>query len=76
MATPWQGTPAFKERVLGRLISSANCSNKPFLGNLGLLSCYCGQGTSLSNRICYRAALAFPLLFLRAEQSEDAFIFC
>lgn len=26
--------------------------------------------------VCYRTALAFPLLFLHAEKSEDAFIFC
>lgn len=76
MVTPWQGPHAFRERVLEGLISSANCSNKPFLGNLGLQSCYCGQGASLSNHTCYRAALTFPLLFLHAEESEDAFIFC
>lgn len=38
LATLWEGPGAFRERVLNRLISSANCSN------LGLLSCYLWSG--------------------------------
>lgn len=59
VATLWQGPGAFRERVLDRLISSANCSN------LGLLSCYLWSGhNSVKLHLsegCISFSFAFPL---------------